>query len=69
MRKLEQIRVEAIRSCIGRGHIMRRFVSMNDHQKLSSCVNCHKSVYINSKPQPNEIDICGEAVALGCGDD
>lgn len=34
--------------------------------KRKMCKKCGMMVYINIKPQANEIDISGEAVALDC---
>lgn len=69
MRKLERLRREALDSCNFRGHTMTRFVTLRPRlrtMKCATCKVCDKGVYVNPKPYPNEIEISGEAVALGC---
>ncbi len=39
---------------------------LNAITRLGTCIHCGKEVQVNCRPQPNEIDIGGEAVALGC---
>jgi len=68
---------EAREACEARGHEMAPFEeSMWErpapHQRRelrgyrSSCLLCGKMVFVKLKPQPNDIDISGEAVALNC---
>lgn len=64
--KLKGLRKQALFSCNWRGHDMRRFTRYDDHTYYSHCKNCDMQVVIISAPQPNEIDIGGEAVALNC---
>ena len=66
MTKLEQLRKWALESCKFRGHNMTRFASLHSWAKVADCKTCGMSVYVNSKPAPNDIDISGEAVALHC---
>lgn len=68
MRKIERLRLEALESCRLRGHTMGLFQSFDDTQKFAYCLICNKQVVINVHPAPNEIEIGGEAVALGCED-
>ncbi len=69
MRKIERLRKEALESCKFRGHKMERFeYSSNKHWALAACQICSKHVSICLFPLPNEIEIGGEAVALGCED-
>lgn len=49
-----------------RGHKMTRFENVDGHRHLSTCISCTAQVVVNTRPQPNEIDIGGEAVALNC---
>lgn len=73
MRKIERLRQEALEACKLRGHTMSKF-SYSDKTIFrrgwgySKCLICKKNVFILSKPYPNEIEIGGEAVALGCED-
>ena len=50
-----------------RGHKMNRFRHSKDGIRASSkCSCCGMTVVVNVRPMPNDIDICGESVALGC---
>lgn len=52
-----------------RGHALQRFThcfSGGGDRAFSRCCRCGKEVAVISYPKPNEIDIAGEAVALGC---
>lgn len=71
MRKIEKLRLEALESCRYRGHDMGRFKTHDywTDQRYAHCKVCNMQVIINSRPTPNEIDLCGEAVALDCGDE
>ena len=66
MTTLERLRISALESCKFRGHSMTRFASLHSWAKVADCTICGMSVYVNSKPAPNGIDIAGEAVALTC---
>jgi len=69
MRKIERLRKEAIEACEFRGHTMYPFAYVHAygrHTAYSACIHCGKEVQIIPKPYPNEIEIGGEAVALGC---
>lgn len=68
MRKIERLSREALKSCKFRGHKMKRFVK-HDYWptvRYAHCRVCDKQVVINSRPQPNDIEIGGGAVALNC---
>ena len=71
MTKLERLRKEALAACEYRGHKMKRFQKIYNGivntAAFSNCKICDKQVVVIKKPQPNEIDVGGEAVALGCG--
>jgi hypothetical protein len=66
MTTLERLRKSALESCKFREHKMTRFASLHNWAKVADCKVCGMSVYVNSKPAPNGIDISGEAVALTC---
>ncbi len=66
MLKLERLRLEAIESCEFRGHKMKPFNRRYRHWWRSSCRICDKEVCLNDDPDPNGIEISGEAVALHC---
>ena len=63
------LKIEAKVSCEYRGHIMSKWEPgewYRDTIRHSECQECKMQVTINTKPQPNEIDISGEAIALDC---
>lgn len=50
-----------------RGHLMGRFSSnVKGTSASSQCMHCHCFAHVNVRPQPNDIDIGGSAVALNC---
>lgn len=57
---------EARLSAEGRGHSLAPFLPSYAHTWNTRCTRCGRGVWVTTKPMPNEIDICGEAVALGC---
>ena len=66
MKKIERLRISALESCNFRGHKMRPFSHKYRHWWSSECKMCGMEVQIIDNPQPNDIDIGGEAVALHC---
>ena len=74
MSRLERLRKGALAACEYQGHKMKRFEHSIPYNGImrghiySECKICGKGVMCNSNPAPNEIDIGGEAVALGCED-
>lgn len=67
MKKLQSLINSAKESCSFRGHKMDRFNHNEDgYSAYSACLCCGKTVVVNTRPMPNDIDICGEAVALNC---
>lgn len=60
-RKLQSLRRSALASCKWRGHTMGRFKG-----NLATCKKCGAWVQVLARPLPNEIDIGGPAVAVGC---
>lgn len=50
-----------------RGHNLMNFETTEKGNRAQShCVFCKMRVHVIAKPQPNEIEIAGEAVALHC---
>ena len=68
-KELSALEKSALRSCEMRGHRMRPFKQYNSRHAWSDCGVCGMRVDVKTRPAPNEIDICGEAVALNCGDE
>lgn len=68
--KLQELQISALKSTRFRGHEMGPFTpderKVECHSQLAECTKCGMAVCINAKPQPNEIDVGGEAVALNC---
>lgn len=65
---LEELKNEAMESCEFRGHTMGAWHDYDETNSVSKCEKCGKEVQVLTNPAPNEIDIGGEAVALGCED-
>ena len=68
---IDQLRNEASIYCIHRGHVIQWEASFfhewsNANLQNGICIHCQKEVQINDNPQPNGIDIGGEAVATNC---
>jgi hypothetical protein len=66
MTKLDRLKKEAKEACVSRGHVMYRFQNLTPDNAISTCKNCGDEVQVLSRPQANEIDIAGEAVAINC---
>ena len=67
MIKLAQLTKSALKSCEARGHLMAAFIHAHDDTAaISHCVSCRRQALVLTNPQPNQIDIGGEAVALEC---
>lgn len=65
--KLIRLKREARSSASFRGHKLSRFQTSNHGQTAHAhCVWCQRSVFVDTNPAPNGIDIHGEAVALNC---
>lgn len=67
------LRAEAHEACRNRGHNMTRFTRIGKSYRTgkwnwwrSRCKDCGAEVDVKMNPQPNEIDIGGNAVALNC---
>lgn len=69
MSGLATLRTQATLSASNRGHALlwrRPHHGEARSYQIGYCAKCGKEVCVNTKPQPNEIDIGGEAVALNC---
>lgn len=65
---LRRLKASAEESARLRGHALGPW--LEGHTKFArraSCSRCGREVVVNTWPAPNEIDIGGEAVAVGCG--
>lgn len=63
--ELRELQQEALKSTRFRGHKIH-WDWFTSTCMLGHCKNCGKEVMVNTRPEPNEIDIGGEAVALNC---
>ena len=68
MTKLARLKREALEACSFRGHDMTRFHNSSRIDAYATCKICGKLVGVNAYPAPNDIDIGGNALALGCKD-
>lgn len=72
MKTTDRLKKEALFACNFRGHKMSRFKTVykslqsNDTVCEAICEKCKRYVQVNTHPAPNEIDICGDAVAVSC---
>lgn len=71
MRRVDRLKAEAREAAtVYRGHRMKRFRRAIDTEYhiiwRSECKICGREVDVNTNPYPNQTDISGEAVALGC---
>ena len=69
MRKVDQLKKDLLASCKFRGHKMESLgfvVSGGRIRGGYKCKNCGKWAGYDTNPEPNGIDISGEAVALNC---
>ena len=66
----KNLKSEAHESCRFRKHHMAPFKrTRTDLDRLSACSECRHcgmQVFVDTRPEPNSIDIGGEAVALNC---
>lgn len=65
----QELARQATRAAEFRGHRMGTWLwrtegsTRNGH---AECLDCRREAFVTTHPQPNEIDISGEAVALAC---
>lgn len=68
-RGLAGLKRSAAAACKWRGHSMRWSSPAHGDGKYTQggeCRKCGAYVLVNTRPQPNEINIGGDAVALNC---
>jgi hypothetical protein len=72
MTREQRLRSEARAAATWRGHTMQRQWCVSEfhgrNRQSIKCLKCGRHAIICLKPLPNEIDIGGEAVAVGCSD-
>lgn len=69
MHKIDSLKQEARNTATWRGHTMSHYVTLQrGRQAVSHCLKCGAQVVVNTHPAPNDIDIGGRAVAVGCGE-
>jgi len=69
IKEIKSLRKEAEESCKSRNHEInwqKETEYSNRITQIGICRACEMEVMINTNPAPNDIDISGEAVALGC---
>jgi hypothetical protein len=69
MAALDQLQIRATKAARYRGHTLDRWNTYHGESRSLSnneCIRCGAWVQCNTKPLPNEIDIGGTAVAIGC---
>jgi hypothetical protein len=64
--KFSKLKSEAMSGCEFRQHVMSRWTELHPGVASTTCINCGAGVVVDLKPQPNGIDIGGEAVAMNC---
>ena len=64
--KLDALRCEPYDSTTWRGHLIGPWTTGDRKLSTSACLHCGRTVTVNARPMPNEINIGGEAVAINC---
>ena len=68
-RKFDRLKRSARQSALYRGHDLANFDTYLYSRGISGCAKCRvcgAEVQVITNPLPNEIEIGGEAVAIGC---
>jgi hypothetical protein len=71
MKKVDQLKKDLLAACKFRGHTMKSIGFTIQGGRIRggyTCRKCGKWAGYDTNPEPNGIDIGGEAVALGCED-
>jgi len=71
MRKLDRLIQESRASATFHGHVLGNFIRFSKvaghaHRAKAFCKVCGMSVWIETDPEPNSIDISGDAIAIEC---
>ncbi|KKM11249.1 hypothetical protein LCGC14_1721070 [marine sediment metagenome] len=66
MKRIERLRLAALKSCKIHGHKMQPFDRKYRYWWSSSCKVCSASVNLNAELLPNTIPFSGPAVTLHC---
>lgn len=68
MERFTRLRGEAARSAgFVRGHNeLKGWESLGAFRAVASCLECNAEVVVIERPQPNETEIAGEAIAVNC---
>jgi len=68
MSRRDRLRREAIEAATWRGHQLGKFWTSRyrPFKATANCLRCCCTVTINTRPEANEIDMAGDAVAVGC---
>lgn len=65
-RALAALRLQGFKAARRRGHNLGLFFPEDQTRQTATCRCCGKYVQIILKPQPNEIDVGGDALSLYC---
>lgn len=63
---MRKLKAQALLACQSRGHRMIPWLDYSRDNAVTHCQRCGKEVQCLTRPDANQIDIGGEAVALGC---
>jgi hypothetical protein len=65
--RLTLLRQDAEQAAERRGHTLKGWhYHSQGTSAATDCIRCQAYVYIKLKPQPNEVDIGGTAIAINC---
>jgi hypothetical protein len=57
---------ETKNAVLARGHNVKSWLILGNERYALECADCKKTVMITGYPQPNEIKVGGEALAVNC---
>src|SRR5688572_25732034 len=63
---MQKLRAQPYHSWLYRDHGLIQWEVLDDHTEEGTCSICGLQVVLNVKPQTNEIEIGGEAIAKHC---
>ena len=65
--RLRRLKIEARKAACFRGHWMGRYATHDrGNMAVARCLHCGRQVCVVARPMPNECEIMGEAVTVGC---